>query len=69
MKRESHFEIAMREARKMARSKSKKKTSKIICHHLLQMLAEEEVDTEIPDELSMQKDPAKQMPLHFNAGN
>ena len=36
-----HSELAMRAARRMARSRHKEKNGRIICRHLLQMLAEE----------------------------
>ena len=42
-----HSELAMRAAKRMSRSSHKEKTGRIICRHLLEMLAEKECDLQV----------------------
>lgn len=67
MNKLSHSQLAMKEARRIARSRSKKKSSRIICHHLLQMLAEEEPprDAQVPRRPPDRRGSARQISLHF----
>ena len=37
----THYRLALKEAKGMVRSRQKRKTSRIICHHLLMMLEDD----------------------------
>jgi hypothetical protein len=41
MDRDTHAKLALKEAKAMVKSRQKRKTSRIICHHLLMMLDED----------------------------
>ncbi len=61
MDRATHSQLALREARAMAKSRQKRKTSRIICHHLLMMLEEEVPPRAQPH--------AHQLELYRSSGN